>query len=508
MKRRVKLISVFLVTAILFGCITPIIPIARELNVTDSGRLPFEDVIPSHWFYDSVIFCYVNGSVKGMNDYSFAPNSSLTRAQFVTMLSGISGDDISEYTVDTFSDVKPSHWYYNAVGWAYEKGIVSGTSPQHFSPNQPITRQTLARIMWLFMKDSYPIDPAEGVLDGYKDASAISDWALEGIQYTVAQGVMSGVSADTLSPHTYVTRGQAARIISVYMREYLCGSCEHQFTDADCTESKKCGLCCIKEGLPNGHRTDGAFNCMNGGFCKVCGKYASCSKIVHGFRGATCGSPRTCTICGLTRGEPTGKHSFSAPTCTKAATCRCGAVNTPALGHSTKFGICVRCNAEVFPSEYMRLGYYMTTKAVPDGKGRYTALLYEEDINGEVEYTSIRYDANKAIFAFESIEYDAWEKRTKHLVIYTDRVSDRYTFEFTVYDKSNAVIGRVSGYFKTADFQSNYAPFTVTSSSGSIRFVTDYAAYDIAECICLCDSIFDMLCGGSMDTFGFKIDRK
>ena len=152
MKR--SFISIFIVIATVISCFV-FTGISVSADTSDEGILPFEDVSNSYWFADAAQFCYANGVIKGMNEYTFAPNGALTRAQFVTMLANLEGVDLTAYSTNQFSDVKPNHWYYNAVSWAYQMGIVSGTSETVFSPNMQINRETLSRIMMLYMSGKY-----------------------------------------------------------------------------------------------------------------------------------------------------------------------------------------------------------------------------------------------------------------------------------------------------------------------------------------------------------------
>ncbi|MBQ4601730.1 MAG: S-layer homology domain-containing protein, partial [Clostridia bacterium] len=123
-----KLISLLLVLATVLSCFVLTVSADETTVVSDEGRLPFEDVKDSHWFAEAVTFCYANEIIKGMNDYTFGWNGNLTRAQFLQMLATIDGADLTGYQVSGFDDVKPNHWYYPAVAWAYETNLTSGVS--------------------------------------------------------------------------------------------------------------------------------------------------------------------------------------------------------------------------------------------------------------------------------------------------------------------------------------------------------------------------------------------
>ncbi|MBQ3183607.1 MAG: S-layer homology domain-containing protein [Clostridia bacterium] len=117
------------------------------------GR-PFYDVKSYNWFYNAVNFCYNKGVMSGTSSlkYSFDPYSNLTRAQMVTMLAQLGNINIKPYTTSSFSDVKVGSWYAPYVQWAYAKGIVSGTGNGKFSPNAPVSRQDMVVMLYNFTR--------------------------------------------------------------------------------------------------------------------------------------------------------------------------------------------------------------------------------------------------------------------------------------------------------------------------------------------------------------------
>ena len=148
----------------------PIAVNAAQTVVSDEGRLPFEDVNPSSWYGDAAVYCYVNGVMSGTSKYTFDPAGKLTRAQFVTVLYNIKDKGADAYYKLPFTDVNRAAWYYNALAWCYDNGIVSGTSPTSFSPNAYITRQEIARMMMMYMKyKGYTVSVDSDCLDKYTD---------------------------------------------------------------------------------------------------------------------------------------------------------------------------------------------------------------------------------------------------------------------------------------------------------------------------------------------------
>ncbi len=361
-----RYISVLLITVMLISVLCVSVA-ASETIISDEGRLPFEDVREEYWFYDGTEFCYVNGMIKGMNEYTFGWNGNLTRAQLVTMLAGLEGADTSAYTVDCFADVSSNHWYYGAVAWAYANGIVSGMTETAFEPNGVLTRAQLAVVMYNYMADKYEVEVNHNALDGFTDKPKSEYWYYDAMVFAVSAGLLSGNSDGTLASVGTVTRAQAAVIFKSFSEKYFYGSCEHSFTEADCTNSATCQSCGMAKGLAKGHSMPLTYNCKTSQTCLVCNVKVEPSNT-HDFAPANCGNPRTCKVCGLTRGEPTGDHKeVWASTCTKGAMCKtCYHTVGQPLGHTTSNGVCSRCRMANFTDMYSRAVHHIKSSGEYD----------------------------------------------------------------------------------------------------------------------------------------------
>ena len=179
---------------------------------------PFTDVKENHWFYDAVEYCVKKGFVSGMTEDTFAPNANLTRAQFLTILANYDGVDLTAYEGRDagFEDVKPAHWWNEAICWAVEKGYTAGVSETAFGPNNNITREQLARFFYVYSEKNFYNVSERADLSAYNDADKIGTWARENVEWAVAKGLISGTSETELSPRGNATRAQAARIIMLY----------------------------------------------------------------------------------------------------------------------------------------------------------------------------------------------------------------------------------------------------------------------------------------------------
>lgn len=196
--------------------------VCDEYMYTKTGFKPhvhFIDVKKGHWFYDSV--CYVNskGYMYGMTETTFAPNGTLTREQFVTILANMAGVDTDEYKDEQLmSDVKPVHWFAGSVNWAVKEGYVAGVAKGVFGVGQPIQRAALARLLYLYAeKNGKETDTLED-LSGYTDFEKVEDWMAEGLGWAVRHGIITSAKDDslTLDPKGIATRAQCARMLTVY----------------------------------------------------------------------------------------------------------------------------------------------------------------------------------------------------------------------------------------------------------------------------------------------------
>lgn len=153
-----------------------------------------------------------HGYMNGMTSTMFGPHVDLDRAMMVTILYRIAGEPAVE-TENTFTDVPSGKFYTNAVSWAAETGITTGVSNTLFAPSKDLTRQELATFLYRFAKYmGYDVSAADD-LSAYTDASSVGSFAVEAVRWAVAEGVIKGTSATTLSPAATTTRLQVALMV-------------------------------------------------------------------------------------------------------------------------------------------------------------------------------------------------------------------------------------------------------------------------------------------------------
>ena len=180
----------------------------------DNGewKNPFTDVKENDWFYDSVKYAYENDLMKGISNTEFAPDSEVTRAMFVTVIYRMENEPQTGKCA--FTDVESDSYYENAVAWANENSIVSGISEECFAPNEPITREQMAAIIYRYAAfKGYDITTSSNT--SYTDNDDISDYAKDAVIWAAEKSVMTGNTDGSFAPKANTTRAQVA---SVFMR--------------------------------------------------------------------------------------------------------------------------------------------------------------------------------------------------------------------------------------------------------------------------------------------------
>ena len=159
-----------------------------------------------HWAESYIKTLKEKNVINGFEDGTFRPDTTITRAEFVKMLTAMMG--IPGGSGETFLDIAEGSWYYASVYGAYNKGIVKGTSDAEFSPNASITRQDAA----VMLSRAYGID-GDGSI-GFADNAEIADYAVNAVAGLAGKGIINGYSDNTFRPLAPITRGETAAILS------------------------------------------------------------------------------------------------------------------------------------------------------------------------------------------------------------------------------------------------------------------------------------------------------
>ncbi len=174
----------------------------------------FLDVDPDAWYKDAVQFAYDNGLMTGTSATEFAPDVTTTRAMIVSILARLEGVTAADDA--GFSDVD-DEWFATAVNWAANVGVVNGFEDNTFRPNDAITREQLAAILCNYAAWKGEDVSARAELSRYSDAAAISSWATDVMRWAVAENLISGVTTDELQTQGAATRAQVAAILQRFL---------------------------------------------------------------------------------------------------------------------------------------------------------------------------------------------------------------------------------------------------------------------------------------------------
>ena len=195
--------------------VTPGTPVTPARPAAPVG-LPFADVSSSDWFYNDVRYVYEKGIMDGTGADRFSPNAPLTRAMIVTILYRMAGSPSVSGSSD-FTDVAAGKWFAKAVAWAAANGIVNGYGSGLFGPNDPVTREQLAAILYRYaVYGGMTAVTLEENLGGFADTAQLSAYAIQAMNWAVGQGLING-SGSNLVPKAQATRAQVAAIIHRYL---------------------------------------------------------------------------------------------------------------------------------------------------------------------------------------------------------------------------------------------------------------------------------------------------
>ena len=182
----------------------------------------FRDVAgPADWSHEGIDYCVRRSLMVGTGVGTFSPDMACSRAQIVQILYNLSGDktDYGNYYLP-FTDVAPGDWFYEAVAWAYANDIVAGTSASTFAPNDVITREQMAVILYGYTAKFAPEFTGNAAsLNTFPDAGSVANWAYAAMSWAVGNGLISGMGSggvSYLAPQGSATRAQASAIIMRY----------------------------------------------------------------------------------------------------------------------------------------------------------------------------------------------------------------------------------------------------------------------------------------------------
>ena len=173
---------------------------------------PFADVSEDDWYYEAVRFVQERGLMNGIGNGNFAPNTQLSRAQLAQILFNKAGRPGVNYLL-TFPDVASEAWYTEAIRWTASQGIVGGYGNGTFGPNAPITREQLSVMLW-----RYSGSPAATSKElNFNDEAEIGGYTQEALRWAVENGILNGYGDGRLGPKGQATRAQVAQMLKNFI---------------------------------------------------------------------------------------------------------------------------------------------------------------------------------------------------------------------------------------------------------------------------------------------------
>lgn len=187
--------------------------------VRDHTVSKYLDVKTSDWFFADVEYVSANGLMDGVGNGLFAPAQNTSRAMIVTILWRLEGKPAAAGQM-TFADVSYGQWYTEAIRWASEKGIVTGYSAEAFGPNDVITREQMAAILYRYAAAKGYDTTNKADLNRFGDYNSVSAWARDAMAWANASGLINGMPGDLLVPQGQANRCQTAAILHRFCLKY------------------------------------------------------------------------------------------------------------------------------------------------------------------------------------------------------------------------------------------------------------------------------------------------
>ncbi len=184
-----------------------------EKPATEVTTKDFSDLTDNAWYHEAVEYVLSEGVMNGYGDGIFGPDENLSRAELAQILYNREGRPESTGT-SIFNDVSSGKWYTNAIIWANQKGVVGGYGNGLFGPDDPITREQLAVMLWRYAGNP---PTANKKLD-FTDADETGSFALEAMSWAVENGIITGYGDERINPKGLATRAQAAQMLMRYLK--------------------------------------------------------------------------------------------------------------------------------------------------------------------------------------------------------------------------------------------------------------------------------------------------
>ena len=370
-------------------------------NHAAGESIRFSDVEPTDWYYNEVCYVFEKGLMQGTSATTFSPGKVTSRGMIVTMLWRLEDEPTSAAEIP-FTDVVSGSAFEPAIVWANSKGIVTGYADGRFNPNNPITREQLAAILYRFARYKGYDTTARADLSKFKDSDTVSSYAVDALSWANAVGLVTGTSASTLNTRGNAVRSQAAVIISRFCKQIAAGTVNPENGDKKAAGGKT-------GGGGGGGSSSGGGGGGGGGGTPTSSYTAPTYAWSQTETGYTCTAARTCiddeskneteTVVAsysvkMAAGCMTaGKGAYTATFSNRAFAKQTKTVDIPAHGHNYVNHECTYCHeAEHFTVRFLHYdGTVLSTQSVAYGAD---AALPTEPVR--VDYDFIGWDASTA----------------------------------------------------------------------------------------------------------------
>ena len=187
---------------------------------TQPVELPFIDVHEEDWFFDAVYDIYHKNLMDGTSSITFEPFLTTTRSMMVTILWRLEGEPLVDDAA-AFEDVEKDTWYTEAINWGASVNVITGYSDKAFGPNDIVTREQLATILYRYA-DVMGYGTSGGAsLNRFSDVDNVSGYAVEAMGWAVENGLIGGMGDGTLAPQGSATRAQVATILMRFVENLV-----------------------------------------------------------------------------------------------------------------------------------------------------------------------------------------------------------------------------------------------------------------------------------------------
>ena len=182
---------------------------SAKIEIINNGKT-FEDVKETHWHAEAVEFTTARELFKGVSETEFQPDAQTTRAMMATLLYRMEDSPSIEGMKNPFKDIKVGDWYYEAIVWAANEGVVKGISADQFDPNANVTREQMVTMMHRYLGEP---EGSDGGYDDFHDAAHVSEYAEAAMDWAVENGIINGFEDNTVQPKGNSTRAQIATVL-------------------------------------------------------------------------------------------------------------------------------------------------------------------------------------------------------------------------------------------------------------------------------------------------------